>query len=422
MTTNDFLLNPIVEKSLRSVHDELSQKNELLSPEKLKAAYAMFRLRFGPDKLESLDGEILLNTIHGRGDKDSLIYWLEFKNDTEFPNSFGSIKGGNSLKFGIAKKIDTGEWTTGNAINPTILTTEQAVAEARKHRDQLLAAAAALQDLSEVADDKAMLQKQLNEIAPDVCDVAWGHKYLHLLFPDKLDDYHVDLWQRHHLIKLLITPVSSSGLFGSAGQFVRVANQLGWPMNHLTAVLNQQQDGNPIRYWRVGTKLDKKNNSEDIWPDMIAGGYAAIGWPALGDLLGLLNEKDSKEKIFNLLNKEYPGEYNPSVASRKAGEIKNFAREVSENDVIFAADGMKIRGVGRVLGPYRFDDSNPEDAPHRRQVEWHDSTKWKLPVSEGLQTTFKEIKEDFGTLVEAEQVSIGTDYDPINGQYATRAV
>jgi hypothetical protein len=404
MPTNEGMLNTIVEKSLMATYNKLEKRGGILSHEKLKAAYEIFRLRFGPDKLKTLDGEILLNTIHGRGDKNSLVYWLEFKNDTDFPNSFGSIKGGNSLKFGIAKKVDTGEWTTGNAINPTILTTEQAVAEVRKHRDQLLAAAAALKDLPAVADDQAYLalQKQLNDIAPDVCDAAWGHKYLHLLFPDKVDDYHVDLWQRHHLIKLLLTPVSSSGLFESAGQFVRVANQFGWPMNHLTAVLNER-DGNPIRYWRVGTKLDKKNNSEDIWPDMVAGGYAAIGWPALGDLSGLLNEKDARERILNLLNQEYSGEYDARVASRKAGEIKNFAREVLENDVIFAADGMKIRGVGRVLGPYRFDDSNPEDAPHRRQVEWHDCSHWKLPVSDGLQTTFKEIKEDFVTLVEAER-------------------
>ena len=26
--------------------------------------------------------------------------------------------------------------------------------------------------------------------APDVSDLAWGHKYFSLLFPDKLDDYH----------------------------------------------------------------------------------------------------------------------------------------------------------------------------------------------------------------------------------------
>ena len=42
----------------------------------------------------------------------------------------------------------------------------------------------------------------LSRMAPDVQDTAWGHKYLSLLFPEKLDDYHVPTYQRFHLIKL----------------------------------------------------------------------------------------------------------------------------------------------------------------------------------------------------------------------------
>ena len=131
-----------VMQSLRTCYETLLKRGELLTKERLSECYALFRERFGPDKLQSLDGEILLNTIHGRSEeKDSLVYWLEFKNDADFnTRNFGSIKGGNSLKFGIAKKKDTGEWTTGNAINPTILTIEEAIKIAQGHRDQLLAA------------------------------------------------------------------------------------------------------------------------------------------------------------------------------------------------------------------------------------------------------------------------------------------
>jgi hypothetical protein len=41
---------------------------------------ATFRSRFGPEKLASLDGEALLNTMLAPG-KDSLACWLKFKND-----------------------------------------------------------------------------------------------------------------------------------------------------------------------------------------------------------------------------------------------------------------------------------------------------------------------------------------------------
>ena len=336
-------------------------------------------------------------------EKDSLVYWLEFKNDAEFnTRQFGSIAGGSALKFGIYKTKDTGEWMTGHNQSPKKLTVEEAVKIARGHRDQLVAAAAAMQALPVLADDQAYsdLQKKLNQLAPDVCDVAWGHKYLYLLFPEKLDDYHVNIYQRHHLLKLLLPPVSSLGLFACAGQLVRVANQLGWPMNHLTAVLNER-DGNPIRYWRIGTKLGEGADAQDIWPDMQAGGYAAIGWADLGDLSNLLEGDDPREKINSLFVSEYT--YTASVASRKVGEVKNFAMEISINDVVLAADGSQIRGVGRVTGAYRFDASNPEDAPHRRPVEWHDCQQWKLPVQEGLRTTVYRLKEDVNVLVEAEK-------------------
>jgi hypothetical protein len=39
--------------------------------------------------------------MHAHGNRESLVYWLEFKNDDEFPGQmFGSIAGGSAHKFG----------------------------------------------------------------------------------------------------------------------------------------------------------------------------------------------------------------------------------------------------------------------------------------------------------------------------------
>ena len=178
------------------------------------------------------------------------------------------------------------------------------------------------------------LQNKLDEVAPDVCRLAWGHKYVSLLFPDKLDDFHAEYFQRHHLIKLLQLPPSQPGLYVSAGRFVSFANQMGWPMNHFTAVLNER-NGAPTKYWRIGTKLGEGNNAQDIWPDMRAGGYAAVGWADLGDLSAVLAGDTVKETIAEMLTKNY--EHDANVASRKAGEIRNFAKDMDENDVVLAA-------------------------------------------------------------------------------------
>ncbi len=65
----------------------------------MQASYGAFRSHFGPDVLKSLDGPALLNAMHTHGNKESLVYWLEFKKDDEFPGpTFGSIAGGSAHK------------------------------------------------------------------------------------------------------------------------------------------------------------------------------------------------------------------------------------------------------------------------------------------------------------------------------------
>ncbi len=40
---------------------------------------------------------------------------------------------------------------------------------------------------------------------------SWGHKYFHLVFPDKLDDFHNEDFQRFYLVKLLQQPPRTKG-------------------------------------------------------------------------------------------------------------------------------------------------------------------------------------------------------------------
>ena len=81
-----------LKKKLLEAYEEMQIAGELLSPKHLEECYSLFRARFGPDALLQLDGRQLLDTMHTYG-KDSLAYWLEFKNDMEFPGRFGSIAG-----------------------------------------------------------------------------------------------------------------------------------------------------------------------------------------------------------------------------------------------------------------------------------------------------------------------------------------
>ena len=187
------MLDERIKTDLTGRYQTMLDRGELPSRTQLDAYYATFRRRFGPDVLANLDGEALLTAMHEHGNRDSLVYWLEFKNDEEFPTlKFGSISGGSALKFGIYRRNETGAWMTGSPQRQRELTVQEAVAIARRNRDQLLAGTEFLARLSDQEDDGAYAQLQtgLARVAPDVSDTAWGHKYFSLLFPNRLDDYH----------------------------------------------------------------------------------------------------------------------------------------------------------------------------------------------------------------------------------------
>ena len=394
------MLDDRLKEKLREAYARMQTAGELLPSRRLDECYSLFRNRFGPDALRQVDGEQLLDTMHTFG-KDSLVYWLEFKNDEEFPGKFGSIAGGSALKFGIYRKRDTGIWMTGSPQKQEELSVSDAIEIARRHRDQLVAGSEIISKLSYQAEDKeySSLQNEMDRRAPDISNTAWGHKYFSLLFPTKLDDYHAGEYQRFHLVKLLKRPPEGAGRYLAAGMFVRLARELEWPLNHLSSVLNQV-NGRPYRTWRVGTSLGE-TESNTIWPMMRDNDCVAIGWPKVGDLSEFEHNQESKTQIAQLLREHY--ELSASVASRKAGEMLNFAAVMTDGEAVLAASGERILGLGRIAGPYRFDPQTHENAPHQRSVEWKSTEEFRLPNREGLRTTVYSLRKSFDNLIDAER-------------------
>lgn len=406
------LLHPQIKDELKQLQQQMIADGDLPAREKLNGYYRTFRERFGPERLRNLDGEELLYTMHGHRStyRDSLVYWLEFKNDDEFPGIFGSIAGGSSYKFGVYQRKEDGIWMTGSAQSPQELTVAEAIDRARRHREQIQEGVALLNQLPMGADDPAyaQLQEALDAAAPDVAHSAWGHKYFSLLFPDRLDDYHVAEYQRFHLIKLLQLPPEGEGRFRCAGRYVAIANELDMPLNHLTTLLNRR-DGRPHSYWRIGSK---PNSVDSGWEQMRDGNYVAIGWSELGDLSASRHDRASREAIRELLEPVYPDD--KRTQSRKAQEIFNFVVNIQEGDWVLPSDGSKVLAIGRVKGDYYF-VADP-NMPHRRPVEWLSFQTWTQPKHEGLRTTVYSLRKHPANLVEAERqrlISAHTDAAPV---------
>ena len=386
------MIDTRLKKNLLEKHSRMLEAGELLSPRRLNEYYSLFRSRFGPDVLSRLDGERLLDLMHLHGNKDSLVYWLEFKDDEELPAKFGSIAGGSALKFGIYWQKETGVWMTGSSRQQEELSVDGAVAIARRHRDQLVAGAEILAGLKDDPSNEwyLYLQQEMDNVAPHVSRTAWAHKYFSLLFPEKLDGFHTQAYQHFHLLKMLQQPPQGEGRYLAGGMFVRIAREFNLPVQHVTSVLNTV-NGSPYQgVWRVGTDLGEER-SNNIWPLMREQNCVAIGWAHVGDLSDLKHNQESREYISALLRKHYGAD--PRVASRKAGEILRFATVMEKGDPVLAASGTRVLGLGRIADRYEFDPKVHKDAPHHRSVDWDSSDEFTLPTTkDGLRTTVYSLK------------------------------
>ncbi len=391
-------LHPAVEKAFLDIHSKLSSEGKLLSKAKLAACYKNFKENFGPEVLQSLDGEALLDHMHSHATKDSLVYWLEFKDDEELPAIFGSIAGGSALKFGIYKRKETGTWMTGHPSNQQELTVDEAITIARKHRDQLTKGDELLSRMptDPSYDEYVKLQESLDKEAPDVSKLAWGHKYFHLLHSGILDDFHSPIYQRFMLIKMLQAPPSQEGRYLAAYSFQRIAQAFGLHINHLTYSLNELF-GSPYSYWRVGTTDgDDKTN---YWPEMKQGNFISVGWSELGDLSWISCKAEDKEKLRGLMTEKYPKPAH--IASRQTNQLFKFLCEVKEGELVVAANGMNILGIAKVTGDYFYDAQ--ARFPHKRPVKWLSLESWQEPVKEGLQTTVHKLGKYPENLLEIER-------------------
>ena len=382
--------------------------NKFLAEDKFKESYELFKNNFGPDKLKGLDGEVLLETIFNHGNRGSLVYWLEFKNDDELQTSrYGGIGGGSALKFGIYKRKEDGKWITGSSKDMRELDLNEAISIAREKRDLLVKGAELIAAIPNNFDDDTYLELQvdIDKELGNFGNLGWVHKYFHMLYPEKIDAFHSVDWQNFYLIKMLEKPIKSDGRYALAGQYVRFAKQANMSINNFTAVL-MEYFGPLHNYWRVGTTDD----TQSYWPEMLQKGYVSIGWPALGDLhqLDSLSGKEAKEHVKKILTDEYPN--TPQVIGKSANKIIMFYREIKPNDVIIAAEGHKVLEVGKVVGEYEHKDGLA--FPHCMNVQWHGSASEKLPnPDEGLRTTVNLYK-DIENLVAIEKLMGSSDTIP----------
>ncbi|MFI4986341.1 MAG: McrB family protein [Alphaproteobacteria bacterium] len=379
----------------------MRQNGKLLPEAKLKEHYRAFASRFGPERLTAVTGEPLLRLMHQRHSPNSLLHWLETKDDDEFAKGVGSIMTESATIYGLYQATSGGPWLKDGLGADQELSVREAVAIAEEQRDELLRGCELLRALPLDAGDVeyAKLEMEMGHIAHSVSSTAWGHRYFALIFPEQLDHFHSAAYQRFHLIKCLQLPPEERGRYACAGRFVALARALDVPMSHLTATLNFR-NGRPHGYWRVWAVEDEGDKSS--WQLMQARSCIAIGWPALGNLEWLLEEGADEDKLTQRLQQHYPT--NPRAIGSARRQILNFVARARQGDFVVAADGRGNLGIGRLKGNYLFDAEAV--FPHQRQVEWMNLETWLMPEAEVPRTAFWQLMNQ-NNLIAIERRLVG---------------
>lgn len=337
--------------------------------------YATFAERFPPDALRRLDGEALLLELHGRTSHDALVYWLEFKNDASFETrAFGSISGGSALKFGIYQRAEDQCWYVSAGGGPgqqRKVTLSEAVGIAAKQRDQLLRVLDRVRALPAVPDAASYgsLQADIEAMAPDIAQYGFVHKFLHLLCPDRIDDYHSVEHQVHHLLMLGIEP-QGKGLYANTPALVRAWHEFGDPtllLGEFSTLMNIAH-GPPVRWWKVGTGIMDDPDRE--WKRMRDDCTVSLGYSEIGDI-GVLARGAAgdvaKERVRSAIAEKWPGTQAQRLGV-DTNQVWNFYTHMKENDRVLAMSGQRVLAVGRITGAYKFVEG--ASFAHTRPVEW----------------------------------------------------
>jgi 5-methylcytosine-specific restriction enzyme B len=357
---------------LKDTRKTMEQRGRLLTAERIDAYLAAFRSRFGPDQLRAVSGRALLDLMHRHGNRDSLVYWLEFKDDEEFvTRPFGSIAGGSALKFRLYLRAETGAWTAGSSKGQHTISIDEAIAMAESHRAQLLAGLEAVSALGPDADlaGYRALQDQIDKVAPDIASLGWAHKYLYLLASDRLDDYHAFYLQKFMHLKLLRMPPEDDRRYEAAYWFKTVARELEWRMPHLTNVLNECF-GELHRYWRIDVLAGSMSSSR--WATMREHACVALEDPSVGDLSDITPDSKGREALRQRFASRPPSS---TSAATEPSQLFNFVRVVQPGDVVVATDRDRVLGVGRITGEYAYEVA----LEHVRPVAWQTFAPPELP-------------------------------------------
>jgi hypothetical protein len=118
----------------------------------------------------------------------------------------------------------------------------------------------------------------------------------------------------------------------------------------------------------------------------------AMGWADLDDLSQVANQPERLRARVVRVRSNNPYYRDQRDQERSIAYIcdqaRQFVGEIKQGDVVVAADGQRILGIGQIADDrYRYAPDVDAEAPHRRRVEWLSLDDWVAPNPPGKQRT-----------------------------------
>jgi 5-methylcytosine-specific restriction protein B len=329
---------------------------------------AHFLQAYGPERLASMaDADLLRLLPYNQANEQPLDYWLEFRNDASFQNRlFGSIAGGSAAKFGAWQDRRTGQWRAKLRGARTIqnISVQKALQIVQERRHEVLAAVAALQPFTTQAIqdiDPEAVQTTIKTAAPRWHGSAWLHKYLHLVYPERI------IWSATsaHLqadLYRLGQPATGTAPYGLDIRILQF--WAGIPaLAQLPLELRYRITGGlqPRTHWCWLVK-DSVCIDQLLADESVALGPAQIG--NLAGVFSLLRKTHVRAGIASAFQ-EAGLEFDATAAS----DLLCLGHELTSGSLIaLFEDAVTVRAIGEINGSYHY--AFREERPHRLSVNW----------------------------------------------------
>ncbi|MHA1250404.1 MAG: McrB family protein [Candidatus Helarchaeota archaeon] len=370
MLINEQLKNAILQEYI------VFQKSEnFKTKEELEGYIQYFKEKFG-DKGLKMEGKELLYKIHGpyrEDEEQSLVYWLENKDDDEFPNYFGGCRVGNSGHYQVYFSPPDNCWKNKDFKK---ITESKAIKLAERNRDVLLEASKKCGEIIRDLDIKNYREFDnfMQKTFPELYRKQWVHKYLFLMNSEVLSPIHSKKYLLHMLLRLGIIPDNPKGYYELDYYFIKLAQELNIPIIHLTHILFRLY-GKTYRYWKIDIKQLKQiigNVKDDKYLDYIKDNKVfCFGYGELGDLEQYYFEGKMtpfKEKLIEKL-KNLKLEIDINLIAQNFGNFYLKCGKKGWNDILVFIKDNNIILIGQLENSdFTYEQDQP--FPYQRKVKW----------------------------------------------------